>query len=163
MNVEHLTDEQFAMLLSGKRGDAQAQAHVESCAVCRAELQSVGSAIADLNSASLRWAERRAARIGTPSVWALNWRALPGWGATVAGVLIVGVALGAHMQSSDRHAVPLQPAHVMTAPSDDELAQDNRLLRSIDAEVNEQPQLPAAEISATSRPAHRHGMAEVSN
>lgn len=163
MNFEHLTDEQFAELLAGE-ANTRARTHVESCAVCFEELRSVGAAVGDLNHASLRWAERRAERIERPSVWALNWSALPGWGATLAGVLILGVALGAHMQSNDERAMVMQPAHIAAvAPSEDELAQDNRLLRSIDDELNEQPQVSMEDSGSASRTAHRRATDEVSN
>jgi hypothetical protein len=94
MRVEHLTDEQFAELLAGTTSDRWAELHLENCVECRDELTAVNSAVVDLNVASLRWAERRAVRIETPSKWALNWSVLPGWGATVASVLVLGIALG---------------------------------------------------------------------
>src|SRR6185437_5721667 len=90
MNFEHLTDEQFANLLAADRSDTRVRLHVESCAACQRELTSLGAAVGDLNYASLRWAEQRAARIEVPSRWVLNWNAMPGWGATLAGVLLFG-------------------------------------------------------------------------
>ena len=85
MNFEHLTDEQFANILAGDRRTCSARLHVESCADCQQELTSLGAAVGDLNFASLRWAEQRAARIEVPSRWVLNWNAMPGWGATAGG------------------------------------------------------------------------------
>ncbi|HEY4009897.1 MAG TPA: hypothetical protein VGM11_07075 [Acidobacteriaceae bacterium] len=165
MSFDHLNDEQFANFLAGDSSDPRARLHVESCTACRTELTSLGAAMGDLDIASLRWAERRAARIGVPSGWALHWTALPGWGATLAGVLIFGVALGAHMQNNDSRTVALQPTHAITAPSEDELAQDNRLMRSIDSEINDQvrPQIPVTELDSDTRVAHRRVIREVSN
>jgi hypothetical protein len=162
--IQHLTDEQFANLLAGDRCDASARTHVESCECCRSELDSVGIAVNDLNGMSMRWAEQRAARIQTPSFWALNWKMLPGWGATVTAVLIFGVALGTHMQSNNQTAV-LETPHTMAAPTADELAQDNRLMRSIDDEINEQPgaQTVASTLDDSTRESHHHGLREVSN
>jgi hypothetical protein len=165
MNFEHLNDEQFANILAGDHSDLRVRLHVESCAKCRRELTSVGVAISDLNYASLRWAEQHAARVEVPSRWVLNWNSMPGWGATMAAVLIFGVALGAHMQLNQQSAVVARPSHLMSAPSDDELAQDNSLMLSIDSELSEQvgPEMPVADLSVSSRTAHRRAISEVSN
>jgi hypothetical protein len=163
--MRHLNDEQFAELLAGANSDAWAQVHLESCAECREELHAVGSAVGNLSVASLRWAERRAVRIEKPSQWRLNWNALPGWGATMASVLVLGVALGAHIESSHQ-AVNVRPAaHAVEAPSEDELAQDNRLLRSIDSELTEQVgvKVATAESGSVSRTVRRRSLDEVSN
>ena len=165
MNFEHLNDEQFANILAGDHSDMRARVHVESCAKCQRELTSLGAALGDLNYASLRWAEQRAARIEVPSRWVLNWNAMPGWGATLAGVLIFGVAVGAHMQISQQSALVSRPSHTISAPSDDELAQDNDLMLSIHNELTEQVggQVPVSDLSLSSRTAHRRAISEVSN
>jgi hypothetical protein len=162
--IQHLTDEQFASLMIGDRCDANARLHVESCESCRRELASVGIAVNDLGRFSMRWAELRAARIQAPSLWTIQWKTLPGWGATMAAVLIFGVALGTHMQSSNQMAA-LETPHTMPAPTADELAQDNRLMRSIDDEINEQPgvQMAASAPDDSSRGSRHHALREVSN
>jgi hypothetical protein len=165
MNFGHLTDEQFANILAGDHSDLRVRLHVESCAKCQQELTSLGAAVGDLNYASLRWAEQRAVRIEVPSRWVLSWNSMPGWGATLAGVLIFGVALGAHMQVSRQNAVVSQPSHTLSAPSDDELAKDNSLINSIDNELSEQVggQVPVSDLNVSSRTAHRRDVSEVSN
>lgn len=165
MNFEHLTDEQFANILAGDHSDLRVRLHVESCPKCQRELTSLGAAIDDLKYASLRWAEQRAARIEVPSRWVLNWNSMPGWGATLAGVLIFGVALGAHMQINQQSAVVTRPSHTLSAPSDDELAKDNNLMLSIDNELTEQVggQVPVSDLDASSHTAHRRAISEVSN
>jgi hypothetical protein len=162
--IQHLTDEQFAGLMAGDCSDANARLHVDSCEACGRELASVGIAVNDLSRISTRWAEQHAARVQTPSRWALNWKMLPGWGATVAAVLIFGVALGTHMQSSNETVV-LETPHTMPTPTADELAQDNRLMRSIEDEINEQPgaQTAASALSDSSRTSRRHSLREVAN
>jgi hypothetical protein len=165
MNFEHLTDEQFANILAGDHSDMRAGLHVESCAKCQRELAAFGTAVSDLNYASLRWAEQRASRIEVPSRWVLNWNSMPSWGATLAGVLMFGVALGAHMQFNQQNAVVARPSHTTPAPSDDELAQDNNLMLSINHELTEQVggQVPVSDLNASSRTAHRRAISEVSN
>jgi hypothetical protein len=163
--IQHLTDEQFASLMAGDRSDANTRVHADSCETCRRELASLGAAMNDLSRLSKRWAEQHAARIQVPSLWALNWRTLPGWGATVAAVLIFGVALGTHIQSSNQTAGLAATAHTMPAPTADELAQDNSLMRSIDHEINELPgaQMAASALSDSSRSSRRHSLREVAN
>lgn len=165
MNFEHLTDEQFANILAGDHSDMRARLHVDSCAKCRRELASLDTAVSDLNYASLRWAEQRASRIEVPSRWVLHWNSMPGWGATLAGVLMFGVALGAHMQFNQRSAVVTRSSHAIAVPSDDELAQDNNLMLSINNELTEQVggQVPVSTLNASSRTAHRRAISEVSN
>lgn len=165
LSLGHLTDEQFANILAGDHSDLRVRIHIESCAKCQRELASLGGAIGDLNYASLRWAEQRAARIEVPSRWVLNWNSMQGWGATLAGVLIFGVALGAHMQNSQQSAVVERPAHILPAPSDDELAKDNNLMLSIDNELTEQigPRVPTSDLNLSPRTARRRAISEVSN
>jgi hypothetical protein len=162
--IEHLSDEQFASLMAGDRSDANARVHAESCEVCRRELASVGIAVDNLGRLSMRWAEQHAARIQAPSLWALNWKTLPGWGAMVAAVLIFGVALGTHMQTSDQTAALAAPP-TMPAPTADELVQDNSLMRSIQDEINEQPgaQMAASALDDSSRSLRHHSLREVVN
>lgn len=165
MNFEHLNDEQFASILAGDHSDLRARLHMDNCAKCQRELTSLGAAVGDLNYASMRWAERRAVRIETPSRWVLQWNSMPGWGATLAGVLIFGVALGAHMQINQQRAAVEGPSHTLSAPSDDELAQDNNLMLSIDHELTEQVggQVPTSDLNVSSRTVRRRDVSEVSN
>lgn len=164
MRMGHLTDEQFAELLAGGTTDARVQLHLESCANCRKELDAIAAAVEDLSVASLRWAERRAIRIERPSHWRLKWSALPGWGAAMAGVLVLGVAVGAQFEKREA-AVVRTPAHLVDAPSADELAQDNRLLRSIQSELTEQvgAQMATAQPASISQEVQGHSITEVSN
>ena len=83
----------------------------------------------------------------------------------MAGVLIFGVALGAHMQVNQQSAVVTRPSHTISAPSDDELAQDNSLMLSIDNELSEQigPRVSTSDLNVSSRTAHRRAIPEVSN
>lgn len=164
--TQHLTDEQFASLMAGDRSDANARCHVDSCEACRRELAAVSGATNDLGRVSMRWAEQHAGRIQTPSLWALNWKTMPGWGATVAAVLIFGVALGTHMQTSNQTAaLAVTTSQTMPAPTADELAQDNSLMRSINDEINEQPgaQMAASALSDSSRSERHHSLREVAN
>jgi len=95
----------------------------------------------------------------------LNWNAMPGWGATLAAVLIFGVAMGAHVEMNQQSVVVSRPSHTILAPSDDELAQDNSLMVSIDNELTERigPRVPVSDLNVSSRTVHRRPVSEVSN
>jgi len=164
MNFGHLNDEQFANILAGDHSDLRVRHHLESCAKCQKELNSLGAAIGDLNYASLRWAEQRAVRVAVPSRWMLNWNSTASWGATLAGVLLFGVAIGAHMQIGQQNtAVAVRPAHMLSAPSQDELAKDNDLMLSINNELTEQVggQVPVSDLNVSSHTVHRSDVSEV--
>lgn len=169
MSTRHLSDEQFGQFLAGDAADGAASTHLQLCAECRKELESLGRAVGDLNELSLAWAEQRAVRVQAPSCWAIGWHALPGWSAAFAAFLFCGVAIGVHQQSSSRSQPPAQlsqnaPGPAVT-PTEDELAQDNRLLRSIDDELSRQvrPQVSAAELAASSRSFRHSQIPEVAN
>lgn len=164
MNPRHLTHEEFTELLGGEGSNNAAILHVEECSVCRSELESLQNTLADVRELSLRWAERRARKILVPSRWMMGWQRLPSLSA-VASLLLCGMAIGIHYQGSVRPVADVsQVQSVAAPPSDDELNQDNRLLRSIDQELNQQvvPQVPS-ELTASSRALHRSGLREVAN
>lgn len=167
MSTTHLSDEQFGQLLAGETADPATKMHLESCAICRGELESVRSAVGDLGELSLRWAEQRAGRVQVPPRWSLRWHAVPGWSAAVAVLLFCGVAIGVHEQAASRSHIAMQISRSQPAPAptEDELAQDNRLLRSIDDELSEQvrPQVPPSELTASARTARRPISREVAN
>ena len=170
MSNVHLTDEQFDELLSGGTADEQATMHLKACADCRGELESIRAAVDDLSELSLKLAEQRAVRVQVPSPWSVRWHALPGWGAAVAAVLFCGIAIGVHEQGGRSVEAPagmnqISQTQAPVEPSEDELAQDNNLLQSINDELNQQvrPQVSAAELTAASRAEHRRIVREVSN
>jgi len=166
MNTKHLTDEQFSELLAGETAGSDALRHLNACAACERELACLRSAVSDLRGFSQRWAEERAARIASPSRWTLGWHRLPAWSAA-ATVLLCGLAMGVHFQAATQpsSAAISQSQTAVTAPSDDELAEDNQLLRSIDQELSRQvrPQVPASELSVSSESPSHPVLREVSN
>lgn len=164
MRIPHLTDEQFSQLLAGEPCNETAATHLESCTACRQELGSMQVAVGTLRDLSLRWAEQRAVRITAPSRWVLSLQRLPGW-STATALLLFGLAIGVHVQSGPRSsASEIGQAQTATVPSDNELAEDNQLLRSIDQELNRQvrPLVPASELTV-SHPVRHHGVREVAN
>jgi hypothetical protein len=166
MNTQHLTDEQFSELLAGEIATDKAVSHLNTCPACDRELAHLRCAVSDLRGFSQQWAEQRSSRILSPSRWTLGWHKLPAWGAA-ASVLLCGFALGIHFQVSTHapSAEISQSQTMATAPTDDELAEDNQLLRSIDQELSRQvrPQVPASQLSVSSKSVSHPGLREVSN
>lgn len=167
MNTQHLNEEQFEELLAGNAADAAAEAHLQECADCRNELASIGFAVGELRDLSMIWAEQRGARIRVPSPWLIGWHAIPRWSVAVAAVLLIGIGIGMHGHSLDEssttaHVSRYQPA---PPPSEDELAQDNQLLQSIDDELHPQirPQVPVSELAGPARAARRTISSEIVN
>jgi hypothetical protein len=165
MNTEHIADEQFAALLAGETPDGETAAHLDACAFCHHELASMRLAMNELRDLTLQWAEGRAHRIVSPSRWMLGWHPMRGW-SVAASVLLLGLALGIHIQNGPRQPAPeIGQVQTISVPSDGELAEDNRLLQSIDQELNQQvhPQVPASELSISTRTPRHRVPSEVSN
>jgi anti-sigma factor RsiW len=166
MNLKHLTDEQFSELLAGETASNDALSHLSACPACDRELACLRSAVSDLRGFSQRWAEERAPRIVSPSRWTLGRHTLPAWSAA-ATVLLCGFAMGVHFQAVTRPSPVAisQSQTVATAPSDDELSEDNQLLRSINQELSRQvrPQVPASELTVSSKDLSHALLREVSN
>lgn len=150
--TQHLTDEQFGELLMGELPDGATRAHLEACEFCRTEVEAVRGSFEDFNALSLRWSEAEAPRrVPVPSRLALRLGGRPLWGlgvaASAAGVL---VAIGMSMPFG-QHAPSRPTQAAIPVPSNAELAQDNRLMQSIDQELryDVQPAVSAAELKST--------------
>jgi hypothetical protein len=135
MTGHHLTDEQFAGLLSGGCDNAD---HLLGCAQCRQELRKVQASLEDFASLSLEWAEQRASMsISTRSVLLRSWQSASAWTAAAAAILTAAVLFaGQHRPRSQA----MSAAPTQTADSDSEVADDNRLMMAIDKEMRWQPQ-----------------------
>jgi hypothetical protein len=134
----HLTDEQFAGLLSGDfdHGD-----HLLGCAQCRQELRTVQASLEDFASLSLEWAEQRASTsISTRSVMLRSWQSASAWTAAAAAVLTAAVLFAGQFQPGTKTPQAISVVGVQAADSDSEVADDNRLMMAIDKEMRWQPQ-----------------------
>jgi hypothetical protein len=152
MTSMHLTDEQFTGLLTGDCAETRLYTHLESCPDCRAEFDRVQPAIESFNEVGLLWAEARAPRrVPVPSIWTLRFQGVSRWSMAAAAMLILGTAIGVHQER--RAPMPVQTDLATTsAPSTTVLAEDNRLMVSIDQELSSdvRPQVPVTELQETS-------------
>ena len=148
MTGHHLTEEQFAGLLSG---GCDTNDHLLECAQCRHELRTVQASLEDFASLSLEWAEERASKsISTRSVLLRGWQSASAWTAAAAAVLTAAVLFGGQHQ---RNPQAISVVATQQADSDSEVADDNRLMMAIDKEMRWQPQtlISVDELAAPGR------------
>jgi hypothetical protein len=138
MTGHHLTDEQFAGLLSG---DCDPDDHLLECPQCRQELRKVQASLEDFASLSLQWAEERATTsISTRSVLLSGWQSASAWTAAAAAVLTAAALFAGQFQPGTKTPRASSVAGAQAADSDSEVADDNRLMMAIDKEMRWQPQ-----------------------
>lgn len=136
-----MTDEEFAELLLKPHADTDG-VKLDGTADEAHELR---AALSGYRQNMLHWAERRSAVQPSLAAKALSqerWAALPQWSlAVVALVTIVGGVVhltGARADLATPAAITTEVAGTVQAyaPTADEIAADNRLLSSIDAELS---------------------------
>lgn len=128
--MTHLTDEQFANLLTGEP-DADAAAHLAACAQCRAELEATNSAAAGLRT-YLSAATDRPRTISLAAPRQRRWFMLPGTAALAVALVIGGTTLALH----HRHHPPHQLVHQKPIPARPEIS-DNALLAAINNDISD--------------------------
>jgi hypothetical protein len=151
MTGHHLTDEQFAGLLSG---GCETSDHLLGCAQCRQELTTVQASLEDFASLSLEWAEQRASTcISTRSVLLRGWQSASAWTAAAAAVLTAAILFTGQYQRRTQTPQATSVAGSQAADSDSEVADDNRLMMAIDKEMRWQPQtlISANELATPGR------------
>ncbi len=157
--TQHLTDSEFADLLAGEFPGQIAELHLAACEYCRQELQAVDGSLGSFRQMSTAWAQAEAPRrVPMPSRLALHLGLRPSWGAglaatAMAALLAVGMGLPGSTSVHENVAAP-----AVVAPSNTELANDNRLMLSIDQELNSQaqPAVPASELRPGARRDSQH-------
>ena len=151
----HLTDEHLADLLAGEEPDSTAELHLQTCRACRGELASLQGAAAEFNAISFAWAQVEAPRrIHPPSQFErLLGRGGPVWAAGLTTALIAGI-VSAHIGVPYNAGQPANPVVASTTVSlPAELAADNRLMQSINTELqySSQPAVPVNELRVSAR------------
>ncbi|MBE7159467.1 MAG: hypothetical protein INR62_13725 [Rhodospirillales bacterium] len=144
--TQHLNDAEFSDLLAGEFPDDGMRFHLASCEHCRAELECVKLSLANFTGLGTRWANAVApGRIPVPPRWAFRLSALPSWPTGLALTALTGLFV--FVFGPVGHARSHAPANaaVANAPSKTELANDNRLMLSIDQELGYSDQIKAAQ------------------
>jgi predicted anti-sigma-YlaC factor YlaD len=146
----HLTEEAFDDALIGL-GSPQTEAHLAECADCRDRLQEFRSQIDLFNQTSLAWSEARPAKpvlIEEPRP-RLSLVPYAPWGWVLAALLflVIGVPVWQHT----RHPITNLGSASVPQDSEEQIAQDNNLMRSVDAALNETEASPLREYNFTGR------------
>lgn len=139
----HLTDDQIDDYLIGDLAESW-NAHVATCAECQVRIAELKSAIDSFKDVSLAWSERQSATVpvrlaGSTRKISHKRRAI--WVATATAAIAVSVAIPLM-----RHEPPLPAptstdaaaaisAHTFAAERQEQIAQDNQMLRNIDREI----------------------------
>ena len=152
----HLTDQEFSDLLCGEQPNTAIALHLASCDHCRHELEVVGVSLGSFRELGTAWAQAKApGLVAIPSRWARRLVSIPSWGtglavSTAAG--LVAFALGLPSGPAPAPGIPAAAAATQKA----DLAEDNRLMLSIDQELSYQAPTPLGASHAEERHGLRH-------
>ena len=152
---QHLTDKEFGNLLAGEFPGTAAELHLAACDFCQQELDVVGGSLGSFRELSTVWAQHAApVRVPVPSGLALRLGLRPSWGAGLAATAMTAMlAFGMGLTGGSSAATKVVPTVAPVPPSNSELANDNRLMLSIDQELSyqAQPAVPASQLRTEAR------------
>jgi ferric-dicitrate binding protein FerR (iron transport regulator) len=152
----HLSEEALNDLLIGL-ASVESEAHLAECAACRAKVQAFGAHLNAFNRASMAWSESRsealpairpAASAKVKSIWTTL--APLEWAVAVAVLLLLALPVW------NRNQLPVPVGSVVGTPaagdSEAQIAEDNDLLKSVDAALNTNDASPIAEYDLIEQP-----------
>jgi hypothetical protein len=161
----HLTEEQLDDHLIGDLAAAPA-AHLAACPLCTARVADAGQPMAGVGSVSLAWAERVSATAPMPSMPAARtvWERRLSWSMAVAtcavaiGVTTANFRFTAFDRAAASSTVAQSADGFVSAPSTAQISSDNQLLKTIDFELADSSESPAAlGLISTGSPARLPG------
>ena len=145
-------------------GAPEWEAHLAHCALCRGRLEAFRREVREFNQASLAWSEARAAQVPRAAPRPKARPALAaaaGWVLAAAVLLAIALPVWNHQHGSSpgyasRDASGDAPAAV-SVPGDSEaqIAEDNELLRSVNAVLNSDEASPISEYHLADGPRAR--------
>jgi hypothetical protein len=147
----HLSEEALDDALIGL-SSPETEAHLALCGACRGQLESFHTEMQLFNQTSMAWSEARPARpfpVVSHKKLSHAYYAPLGWALAATVFLAIGVPVWNH----DRHVSPKYNAESVSAPQDTEaqIAQDNDLMRSVDAALSAQETSPLNEYNLSKR------------
>jgi predicted anti-sigma-YlaC factor YlaD len=156
MTREHLTDEALNDVLIGM-GSADAELHLAECPICRGKVEDFQSDVGAWNVAALNWSEARAERAGVMQLRPARRRpplAALGWALAALALIAIAIPAGRESDLFGTHH-----ATAVVAPQEDseaQIAQDNELLKAVNAAINPDEMSPLKEYDLSGRPHPRH-------
>jgi len=149
----HLTDDQFAECAI-VAPSPESEAHLRECFQCRAELARFTSSMDDFSRAAFGWSEAqpsvslRAVANPAPS---RTWFIPATWAVTAAVVAAIGIPMMKHHERQ-----PAAPSETTLADvqddSDAQIAEDNRLMRSVNMAIGVNDPSPLREYGLQTSP-----------
>jgi hypothetical protein len=137
--THHLNDDEFAEAMIGTELTIEAQAHVDGCAECRAEIATFADSVGDFGMASLRWSESlpvyRPVKTSAPrrffpvATWALA--------ATVLLGVMVPVTVHFEHEHSAVETASSADDEFASSDSADQIAKDNALMAAVNDELSQ--------------------------
>lgn len=148
----HLSEEALQDVLIGI-GSPDSDAHLALCSICRGQLQEFRSDMQLFNRTSLAWSEARSAA-ALPAAPVPKFRNLvfapASWILAATLLLAIGLPMWNHNHRSDLNLAPV-PAS-LPEDSQAQIAQDNDLLREVNAALNQAEESPLNEYHLSDRP-----------
>jgi hypothetical protein len=153
-SISHLSEDALDDVLIGL-GSPEANAHVATCAECRAEVQAFRGDLQLFNAASMAWSKSRWPKAQPTVPHAVRARvAFASWSA-VAAVLVVVMAVAFWHQRQVPVLNQANTAQSLPVDSEAQIAQDNQLLQAINAAISPDETSPILEYKISERP-HSH-------
>ena len=150
--TNHLSDEALNDVLIGL-GSSASESHLAACPLCRGKVEEFHSDLGTWNRTTLKWSEARAGRIQVrparrrPPLGAL------GWALAAAALLAIAIPVGRESGMFDtNHGTTV----AQQEDSEAQIAQDNELLKAVNAAINPDEMSPLKEYDLFGRPHPRH-------
>jgi hypothetical protein len=143
----HISEEAFDDVLIGL-GSPESEAHLAGCPDCRVKIETLQSDVHLFNSASLAWSEARAGRYRQPAAGRSGLRtriAFVSWTATAVVLLAMAIAIWHHGLSTPANRA--DTAQSQPADSQAQIAEDNELMRAVDAAISPDEESPIDEYN----------------
>jgi hypothetical protein len=144
--MNHLTDEQFAECLTGEMPSSATREHLAACEACRTEVESFTDSVKGFDAATMDWSRMQPApRLAVQaSRKGVSVAAPLGWALATAFVLVVGVPVVMHRVTPETPATDTA-RNVARDDSAAQIAQDNKLMASVDVVLTDDDPSPFRE------------------
>jgi hypothetical protein len=152
-STNHLSDEALNDVLIGM-GSKASEAHLAACPLCRGRVEEFQSDLGAWNVASLNWSQARAGRIQVHPARRRRPAAALGWALAAVALVAIAIPVGRNIESFGIHhnAAMVDPEE----DSEAQIAQDNELLKAVNAAINPREMSPLKEYDFSGRPHPRH-------
>jgi hypothetical protein len=151
---QHLTEDQFAELLSGGTPAPAVAAHLGMCDLCREELNMFLTSVDSLGKAAIEWSRSQPVAHPRTTLWKRDrFIFSPQLGWAIAGALLLAIGVPAMLH--DRRPTASSRGEAAIAASEDspaQIAQDNRLMESVDSALQSTDPSPFREYGLQTGP-----------